>query len=139
MVRRATAEEVIDLRHKVLRPGRPRETAIWACDALAGTRHWVLERNGRILACASVVDAPFPDGEGPGLQLRGMAVDPEFQGHGLGRELLTGIAAEMAEPLWCNARLTAEAFYLATGWRAVGPLFEIAEVGPHRRMIRALK
>jgi len=138
MFREATAEEVVPLRHKVLRPGKPRETAIWSCDTEAGTRHWILEDRGEIVACASTVLAAYPDGEGPSIQLRGMAVDPTRQGQGLGKRLLQGIEHAVQKSMWCNARKSAEPFYEATGWTGSGEHFDIAGIGPHRRMRRIL-
>lgn len=134
VIRRGTAAEVIDVRHAVLRPGRPRATAVFSGDDAPDTRHWVAEVEGRVVGVASVMAAPAPDGLPASWQLRGMAVLPELQGRHVGAELLRAVQADVADPLWCNARAAVEGFYAGLGWRGVGELFEIEPIGPHRRM-----
>jgi GNAT superfamily N-acetyltransferase len=137
-VERAPAARVIDLRHRVLRAGRPRETAHFDGDDEDRTRHWVAGHQGEVIGVVTVLARPFPDGDGPGWQLRGMATDPAWRGRGVGRALLRAVEAEVAEPMWCNARTGAAPFYEKHGWRRAGETFEIAGVGPHVRMIRDL-
>ena len=140
-VRRGTASEVVEVRHGVLREGRPRSTAVFEGDHDPGTRHWVAVQADRIVGVVSVMQAPLPDtsgasgaSAGPAHQLRGMAVVPELRGSGLGATLLEATHAE-GLPLWCNAREAVVPFYARYGWRPVGERFEIAGVGPHQRMV----
>lgn len=132
--RRAQPEEVVDVRHRVLRAGRPREEAVWDGDLEPETRHWLVEADGRAIAVATVLKRP--SAEGPGWQLRGMATDADWRGKGEGRRLLEAVVRDVGEPMWCNARSTAVPFYERAGWRVVGEPFEIAGIGPHRRMVR---
>ena len=146
-IRLATAEEVIDLRHAVLRTGFPREAAIYDVDALPTTRHLVAVAGdaaggARIVGCATIFPEPFehrPDA----WRLRGMAIAPDLQGAGVGRKLLAAIDEMMrahapARPplLWCNARVTAIGFYQRCGWRIVSGVFDVPTVGPHVNMTR---
>lgn len=134
-VRRGTAEQVLDLRHRVLRPGRPAETAIFDGDHAPATRHWVAIQADRVVGVASVMQAPHPTRpDGPRWQLRGMAVEPDLQGSGVGRAVLEAVQAEVTDDLWCNARVAVVPFYERSGWRAEGDVFDVAGVGPHRRM-----
>ena len=123
----------MDLRHQVLRVGRPRQTAVFPGDALA--RHWVGLEGAQVVAVLSVFAQPFPEGPGPALQLRGMAVSPELQGTGRGGLLLEQVQAQLGCPIWCNARERALRFYERHGWRVVSPPFDIPGLGPHRRMV----
>jgi GNAT superfamily N-acetyltransferase len=137
VVRRGTPAEVVDVRHRVLREGRPRETAIFAGDDAPDARHWVAVQADRVVGVASVMrkDMPHPAGEPvPRWQLRGMAVLPELRGEGLGARLLLAAHAEVAEPMWCNAREAVAPFYARHGWRAVGGVFDLPNVGPHLEM-----
>lgn len=134
-VRRANPEDVVDLRHRVLRAGRPRETAVFDGDTRAATRHWAAWQADRVVGVASVMSAPHPERpDGPTWQLRGMAVDPDLQRSGVGRALLGAVHAEVDAPMWCNARVGVVPFYTRAGWRTEGPTFDIPEVGPHQRM-----
>jgi len=140
VVRRADVEELIDLRHRVLRAGLPVETAHFDGDHEPDTVHLAAEMDGRIVGCCTLIRRAY---EGrPGWQLRGMAVEPDVQRVGVGRELLAEVDRFMqSQPpelvLWCNARVPASGFYLRMGWQAVSNVFEIFTAGPHVRMIRA--
>ncbi len=128
MIARASADEVLDLRWRVLHPGRARRDAHMASDHAPSTRHWALRRDGVVVAVVSVLDLR-------GLALRGMAVDPTLQRQGLGAHLLDHVQRDVDAAMWCNARGSAVAFYTACGWTAVGPVFEIDGEGPHQRMV----
>ena len=133
----ATVEEVpvdavVDLRHRVLRPGRPRHTAHWPGDDAADTRHYRLALDGRTVAIATIMVDPLDPG--PEHRLRGMAVEPGLSRQGLGSRLLTAIQTRY-EALWCNARAHAVPFYERHGWQTVGEPFEVPEIGPHSRMV----
>ncbi|TVQ90602.1 MAG: N-acetyltransferase [Deltaproteobacteria bacterium] len=133
---RARTPEIIDLRHQVLRQGRPRASAHFEGDNEDATRHWAVRQSGQIIGIATVLGRPFPQGDGPRWQLRGMAVHPEHQGRGVGKALLSAIEVEVGEPMWCNARTSAASFYERQGWQRRGETFDIPDVGPHIRMIR---
>lgn len=142
-IRAGSAREVVDVRHRILRRGRPRATAIFPGDERADARHWVAERDGAIVGVVSVLPAPMPDAppelaEPPTLQLRGMAVVEEEQGRGVGARMLEVVHRDVARPMWCNARIDVVGFYAHHGWQPVGPIFHIPEIGHHRRMWRPL-
>jgi GNAT superfamily N-acetyltransferase len=136
-VRPGTAAEVVDVRHRVLREGLPRETAMFAGDETG--RHWVAARGSQVVGVVSVIPAPMPDPPPdarpvPGYQLRGMAVLPELRGQHLGEALLLAAHRDVAAPMWCNARIAVVGFYAARGWRPVGGTFDVPHAGPHQRM-----
>lgn len=139
--RRATLDEIFDLRWSVLRPGLPREAAVFDGDDSPGTLHFgAFDAGGGNVGCLSLMAKPI-DGR-PAWQLRGMASDPAWRGRGVGRALWLHAEAEArrVEPgwgFWCNAREAAAGFYERLGWRAVSERFEIAGVGPHFRMSKA--
>ncbi|MEM6927362.1 MAG: GNAT family N-acetyltransferase, partial [Myxococcota bacterium] len=128
-VEEVEAEALIDLRHRVLRAGRPRETAHMPGDDAPTSRHFRLVVEDRTVAIASVMAEPFPGppggeapADGPTQRLRGMAVDPDVQGQGLGAQLLRAVQ-ERYPALWCNARVHAARFYARQGWTQVGEAF----------------
>lgn len=134
VIRRAGAADLLDLRWQVLRAGRPRHTAALPGDDDLTTRHWAVWQDDRVVACATVMPAPFPTGPGPAWRLRGMAVEATLQGQGVGGSLLEAVQAGIREPMWCDARLAAVPFYQAHGWRVVSEVYDVPEVGPHHRM-----
>lgn len=60
-------------------------------------------------------------------QFRKFAVDPDYQGNGIGNKMLTYITdfakADGGKTIWCNARLSAIGFYLKNGFHQTGSLF----------------
>jgi GNAT superfamily N-acetyltransferase len=137
-IRPAKSSEIIDLRHRVLRAGLPRATALFDGDDLPTTKHFAAEHDGKIIACATMLLNEW-NGE-PAWQVRGMAVEPNFRGRGIGRELLDAIesAAGDVRLLWCNARTSAIEFYRTNGWTIASDEIEIRTAGPHFKMTKVL-
>ena len=95
-------------------------------------RHFVRWDAGRVVACVVVRGL----GNGGG-KIRQMAVEPERQEEGLGRELLEYVEAQLRDEgvgrFELNAREHARGFYEKLGYTVVGELF--LEVGiPHWKM-----
>ena len=144
-IRAAGADEVIDLRLAVLRPGFPREAAIFPLDREPTTHHFVaVTPANRIVGCVTISCRAFDSHDGDAIQLRAMAVAEEFRGAGIGRMLLARVDEHLrALPpprpiLWCNARVGAIGFYERCGWRVVSDVFDSPPAGPHVRMTREL-
>lgn len=143
-IRPAAPEDVVDLRHRVLRAGLPRALAVFEGDHEPETRHLVaVLTDGTVVGCVTYLRRPPPfDPSREAWQLRGMAVAPSLQGRGVGARLLVEgertVVAAGADLLWCNARTPAVPFYRKHGWEPVGEEFEIETAGPHQRMRKAL-
>jgi L-Ala-D/L-Glu epimerase len=143
-VRRISAADTVEIRWAVLRPGFPRETAIFPGDEDARTIHLGVFLGSVLVGVASMYEVEPPEGIPPGRswQLRGMATAPDARGLGCGQELLKACEAEAREAgcdlVWCNARQTAVGFYQQAGWEVTGAEFDIPTVGPHFRMVRHL-
>lgn len=138
-VRRAKPQDVIDLRHAVLRAGLPRETAIFPGDDSPATVHVVaVDEKDAVVGCATIVPSVW-DGHNA-WQLRGMAVAPAMQRSGVGGLMLKAlqrIAHESAGDvrlMWCNARSPAVGFYRRHGWTVASDEFVIETAGPHVKM-----
>ena len=147
ITRPVSLEEVVDLRHAVLRQGLPRSEAIFPGDDAPTSLHYgVFHGNGQILCCATLHASQWESE--PAWQLRGMATAPEARRQGLGRRLLARMeqdlrsaAARTGSPLllWCNARVPAVQFYQGLRWRVVSDQFDIPTAGPHVRMVKRLQ
>jgi GNAT superfamily N-acetyltransferase len=139
VLRAATLDEIVALRHRELRAGHPREAAVFEGDTEPTTRHWGAfdADSGACVGCATLVARPF--GADPALQLRGMATRADLTRRGIGAALLALVHAAAGDRLlWCNARLRAVAFYRRLGWEVVSDVFDIPDVGLHRVMVRRL-
>jgi GNAT superfamily N-acetyltransferase len=136
VIRPAGVEEIFALRHAVLRPDYPVERSVYAEDADAvHIGGWSGEV---VVGCATVFPDPWP-GPPPvptAWRLRGMAVEPAWQGRGVGADVLAAavvVARDAGAPLlWANGRTTALPFYQRHGWVVAGAEFIASDSGlPH--------
>jgi predicted GNAT family N-acyltransferase len=139
LVRPARLDEILALRHAVLRPRRPLDTARFDGDDEETTVHVGAFAGERLVGCASIMRRPL-DAE-DALQLRGMATAPDRMRRGIGTAVLRFVEEDLAHSigvrlLWCNARTSASGFYAGAGWKLASAVFEVPDVGPHVRMIR---
>jgi len=140
LVEQVRPEITYGLRQKVLRPGRPPEDSHFPGDRDRSSGHfaaYVEPGVGVVVGVASV----FAEAEanGPGVwRLRGMAVDPGHQGSGVGTALLERVRDFVSRSggglIWCNARVSAQGFYVGAGFVAVREPWEEPGIGPHVRM-----
>jgi len=152
VIEQVDRDEILPVRHAVLRPNLPIETAMYAEDAHPEVFH-LAGRDDRGEVVASVTFFPDPltiptDGGGrapvaggePAWRFRGMATLPEHRNRGLGGELLQAGVAEAARRgarlIWCNGRSGAKAFYLRHSFTIRGEEFEIPPIGPHYVFVR---
>jgi len=139
-VRPATVEDILDIRHEVLRIGHPRDSARFELDNDPRTIHSAAWVDGQVVGCATFVSNPLEDQ--PAWQLRGMAVSVWMQKAGVGRALLNHLEPRVAHSqvklLWCNARVNAVPFYKRLGWYVISDEFNIPSAGPHFRMQKDL-
>lgn len=143
-IRAITAEDTLPLRLAILRPGLPRETAIFPGDDAPTSRHFGAYLDDRLVGVATMHYAPLldrPDFDAA-YQVRGMATADEVRGQGAGSALLTACLDEAkrtgAHWVWCNARTPAAGFYSRHGFQVQGGIFELPNAGPHYRMLRAI-
>jgi GNAT superfamily N-acetyltransferase len=148
-IKQLTARETYPVRHTVLRKGRPLEDCAFDGDNLATTFHLGALQENELVAVATFVLNKDPDIlqlqqlEGATCyQLRGMAVQEEFQGQQIGKMLLLQgeqiLREKNIKHLWFNAREIAIPFYKKLGYIVVSDIFEIIPVGMHYKMYKAL-
>ncbi|MCP5028068.1 MAG: GNAT family N-acetyltransferase [Actinomycetia bacterium] len=131
-------DEVIPLRHAVLRTGQPRASCHFDGDELAGATHLgIRDGTGTLVGVATIHPArSVLEGIEPAWRIRGMATDPKVRGTGVGglllRRALTEALARGARLVWCHARVPAVGFYEHVGLEARGDEFEEPLIGPHR-------
>ena len=140
-VRQISAKDTYSIRQKMLRPGREAIECIFKDDEDNQTIHLGAFIDGKLVSVASFFFNNNPRfAENVQYQLRGMATLPEHQNHGYSRELLKFgfpmIKRNFCDLVWCNARTSAEGFYQKAGFEAIGEVFDIPDVGPHRLMIK---
>jgi predicted GNAT family N-acyltransferase len=158
VTRRCSVDEILPLRHAVLRPGKPLETAHFSYDDLDTTRHYGLfDEAGQPLVCLTLLQQPLRTDSlisgalpsvTPGIvvkawQLRGMATADGQQGLGLGTRLMKfaiddAVEQDFSRVFWCNARIKAVPFYQRNDWQIVSEEFDVPGIGPHYVMVLAM-
>ncbi len=142
-IRPIPAVRTHDLRRRVLRAGDPRPEAVcFVGDDRPDTVHLGAFAGTHLVGVATWMVEPVPAvvpglAGRPGLRLRGMAVEPWWQGQGVGRALLAaGMARAHGRVVWCHARDRAIGFYERAGWQVVGDGFVTEATGlPHHLMV----
>ena len=139
-IRPIATAETYPLRLKILRPGRPLSAAQFAEDERA--THFGCFVQAQLIGIVTTFAQPLKGESQTAFQLRGMAVDEDFQGQGYGEKLVRTCCdfarSQGARIIWCNARLEANNFYRKQGFAIRGDEFLIADAGPHYVMWRAL-
>ena len=137
-IEKVSPDVVHSLRHKVLRPHLPLEASCYQSDNDLGAIHFTLKMDDTILSIASLYSEPLEAMSNKNAyRLRGMATEPAEQGNGFGAMVLHGAMDYLkketdVEILWCNARVTAFGFYEKTGFKILGAIFDIPNLGPHK-------
>jgi GNAT superfamily N-acetyltransferase len=137
LVEQVRPEITFPLRQRVLRAGLDPETAFFPGDQDRSSGHFAAYVDHRVVGVASVLEEPEADGPGQ-WRLRGMAVDPDHQGTGAGAALIERVRDFVGRSgggvIWCNARVSAEGFYLRLGFVRTGEPWDEPHTGPHVRM-----
>ncbi len=142
-VREVTQAQTLALRTQILRPGHAPDARLFGVEDTEETRHFAAFEGEEVVGACYIVRraAPF-DSLALAWQLRGMAVQTQRQGQGIGAQLVARVELEARlakmEILWFNARRVAVGFYERLGFERLGEEFEIPVVGPHFLMWKRL-
>lgn len=121
-------DDIVDLRRRILRRGTPVTHARYDEDDDPSVVHLGIVQDARVVATSTWLPRPCPELPGVhALQLKGMAVEDDLQGRGLGRLLLdAGMALARNggfEVVWARARDSALGFYDTCGFTVMGEGF----------------
>jgi len=137
---RVDVTQILDLRRRILRPGLPIAASEYPQDHLEETHHWAILDAGHVVACLTQFPERYDSQHA--WRLRGMAVDPSYQGRGFGQALVNKatevVVLDGAELFWCNARVSAAGFYEKQGFELLGPVFLTEPGVPHRVGVKRL-
>jgi GNAT superfamily N-acetyltransferase len=147
-VEEVSADEVRPMRRKHLRPDRPIEDVVYRSDADPTARHFAARTpDGRIVGVGSLhledrMAGQQPYGS-PGMRIRGIAVEEDWRGRGVGQALMERMLAVGREAgvreAWGNARVVNLGFYESSGFQVKSGEFELTGIGVHVVMARVLE
>ena len=134
-------DSILELRHKVLRHGKPFESCFYKEDIISSTIHLAAVIRDTIVSCATFYSEKNNNiAHKNSFRLRGMATEEKFRKKGFGKLLLKTAEKRISEKgsnnLWCNARIKAVPFYISCGYKISGQLFDIHSIGPHYMMYK---
>ena len=144
MIRFIPVEDTLAIRNVILREGKlTLDQCRFPGDEAEGAFHLGFF-NGDVLATVvSLHPQNYGEIPGTGYQLRGMATLAEYQGQGLGKQIVdfavNYLQQKQAGYIWCNARKVASKFYRALGFEIISAEFDIKGIGPHYVMCHKLK
>jgi predicted GNAT family N-acyltransferase len=138
MIRFIDTEDTLVLRSLILREGIAPDLCRFDGDDEVNSFHLGYNKENELICIGSFHKQNRQGYAGIGYQLRGMATSFEFQGQGIGNQLLifaiVYLRGKNVNYIWCNARKYACKFYLGIGFEIVSDEFEIEGIGPHKVM-----
>lgn len=127
-------EDTHPLRRAILRKNMPNESHEFHGDFDGNTFHLGYFNGNQLLGIVTIMK------NGEVAQIRGMAVEQQQQGKGIGRELMLEaekiLTQENVHKIWMNARETAVPFYEKLGYSIEGEIFMIKPIGFHYLMTK---
>lgn len=143
-IKEVASQETYTVRQQVLRQGKPIESCIFDGDDAPSTFHLGLYESGLLAGIVSVFQsASSYFNETDQYQMRGMAVLETRQKKGLGEKLVSEaerlVAQKQGKVLWFNAREAATGFYRKLGYKIIGDVFTIGDIGPHYVMFKKFR
>ena len=143
-IKLVNADKIRPLRHKMLRQGKDFSTTSYDRDNEEQTLHLGIIFEDKILSCATFYTEETNKMKAKNsYRLRGMATDSNYFRQGFGDQIMQKafsiLKSKNCDLLWCNARLVAVPFYQSIGFKEIGSLFDVSDIGPHYYMYKKIK
>lgn len=137
-------EEVVAIRHKVLKIGQPVDACYFEGDLEEGTKHFGAFVDNKLIGCATMMLKKTANFKvHPVYRLSGLSVLQENQKQHVGKKLLKfaedNISKKGSVMIWCFARETALKFYKKNGYQLNIPEVVIPNIGAHKIMFKFVK
>jgi len=134
-------QDVVAIRHQVLKIGQPIESCYFEGDLDEGTKHFGAFLNNELVGVATMMlknTAVYK--VHPVFRLTGLSVLPEHQHRHIGKRLLhfaeENISRKGSVMIWCFAREAAIPFYKKNGYQLNVQEVIIPRIGSHRIMFK---
>lgn len=136
MIKFISADDVLPLRNEILREGRlTLDECRFKGDDGDRAFHLGYYDGDQLVCIASFHLQAYGEFKGTGYQLRGMATAANYQGKGIGNQLvnfsIVYMRGQKVNYVWCNARKVAAKFYASLGFEIISDEFDIPGIGPH--------
>ena len=136
------AEDARHLRRTILRPNLPLETIFYPGDDAGETLHVGAFVGDVLVGVCTILQEALPGENDIGAwRMRGVAVNVQQRGQGIGRALMEVCIAHAesygASYVWANGRTSALPVYAALGFTVQGDEY-VSETGPHYFVRRSI-
>ena len=140
-IKEITAKKAYDVRHPVLREGKPIDSCDFDGDDLSTTFHLGYFVDEQLVGVVSLLERNHATVKTKkAFQLRGMGVLANFQKRGIGDALVKKAEVIIQQKggtfMWMNSREIAVRFYEKLGYIKHGEPFSIPKIGLHFVMIK---
>ena len=142
IIQLSSSQTNYEVRHPVLRKGKPVESSRFENDDHPESIHLCAKKKDIIIGVLSALPNNCPDFPlKKSYQLRGIAINHKFQRMGIGSLLVQKVEQQIRlnksiEYIWLNARVNTKNFYLNLEYLPVGKVFNIKDIGMHQRYIK---
>ena len=136
------AEDARLLRKTILRPNLPLEMIFYPGDDADETLHAGAFLDDILVGvCTVIQEAPTGENDIGVWRMRGVAVNAQKRGQGIGRALMEACLAHAkthgANYVWANGRTSALPVYAALGFTVQGDEY-VTDTGPHYFVLRSI-
>ena len=143
LVKEVNLNEIIDIRHKILRPNQTRDECFYDTDKSEEVFHLGAFDNEKLVSIASFHRENNKDlGFENQFRLRGMATLEDYRKQGAGREIIEYAIKQLKtkgiECLWCNGRTSVIDYYEKLGFEIFGEEFDYPPIGMHIVLYRKI-
>ena len=142
IIQLSSSQTTYEVRHPVLRKGKPVESCRFENDDHPESIHLCAKKKDIIIGVLSALPNNCPDFPlKKSYQLRGIAINHRFQRMGIGSLLVQKVEQQIRlnksiEYIWLDARVNTKNFYLNLEYLPVGKIFNIIDIGMHQRYIK---
>jgi len=135
-IKEVILDDIIDFRHKILRPHQSIEDCIYDTDKHIETFHVGAFHKEKLVSIASFnreCNEIFPEIDQ--FRLRAMATNPDYRKLGAGRFIVKYAEEKLVKSgcslLWCKGRTDVIEYYYKLGFESYGDVFDYFPIGPH--------
>lgn len=142
LIKQISAKETYPLRIEILRKGIAKNYQFKE-DTHASSIHLGAYKGDQCIGILTLVKKKLSQASTiNSYQLRGMAINKDFQRQGIGKKLVLEafslLQDKIVEVAWCNARINAVDFYKKIGFKSIGEAFDIPSIGIHYQMMKEI-
>jgi predicted GNAT family N-acyltransferase len=145
-IKQLETKDIQKLRHEILWQHKISDKdCVIDADSFKDTFHIGAVKNNDVVGTSTfIVDKNDKFNTDNQYRLRAMATSYKVRGEGVGKQIIEFAIEKLkqmnnVEILWCDARLKATGFYEKLGFKTLGDVYHVPNIGQHKLMYIELK